>query len=140
MQPDLVIQRTLQDVHDLLPGKHAATRNWSDERTVLSMHVIVGKDDVRQALEKANDTAPCFALHEVKYVLEQRSEDHDRSPVAHHQTVWAVRQTKPSGDLLVEEAVDRLTTGSVGGLAFGSDRNLSRSSVHVEDRLEIACC
>ena len=72
MQPDLVIQRTLQDIHDLLLGKHAATRNWSDERTVLSMHVIVGKDDVRQALEKANDTAPCFALHEVKHVLDQR--------------------------------------------------------------------
>src|SRR5262245_15256953 len=72
MQPDLVIQRTLQDVHDLLLGKHAATRNWSDERTVLCMHVIVGKDDVRQALEKANDTATCFALHEVKHVIDQR--------------------------------------------------------------------
>ena len=72
MQPDLVIQRTLQDVHDLLLAKSASARNLSDERTVLCMHVIVGKDDVRQALEKANDTAPCFALHEVKHVLDQR--------------------------------------------------------------------
>ena len=72
MQPDLVIQRALQDVHDLLLGKNAAIRNLSDERTVLCMHVIVGKDDVRQALERANDTALCFALREVKYVLNQR--------------------------------------------------------------------
>src|SRR5215475_237222 len=72
MQPDLVIQRTLQDVHDLLLAKSASARNLSDERTVLCMHVIVGKDDVRQALEKANDTAPCFSLREVKHVLEQR--------------------------------------------------------------------
>ena len=72
MQPDLVIQRTLQDVHDLLLAKSAATRNLSDERTLLCIHVIVGKEDVRQALEKANDTALCFALREVKYALEQR--------------------------------------------------------------------
>ena len=72
MQPDLVIQRTLQDVHDLLLAKSASARNLSDERTVLCMHVIVGKDDVRRALERANDTASCFALREVKYVLEQR--------------------------------------------------------------------
>jgi len=44
----------------------------SDERTLLCIHVIVGKEDVRQALEKANDTALCFALREVKYALEQR--------------------------------------------------------------------
>jgi hypothetical protein len=112
MQPDLVIQRTLQDIHDLLLAKSVATRNLSDERTVLCMHVIVGKEDVRQALEKANDTALCFALREVKVRprTESKSEDHDRSPMAHHQTAWTVRQTKPSGDLLVEEAVDRLTS------------------------------
>ena len=29
---------------------------------------------VRRALEKANDTASCFALREVKYVLNQRQQ------------------------------------------------------------------
>jgi len=42
----------------------------SDERTLLCIHVIVGKEDVRQALEKTNDTALCF--REVKHVLDQR--------------------------------------------------------------------
>jgi hypothetical protein len=74
MQPDLVIQRALCDVHNVLLARRnfGAARTLSDERTVLCIHVVVGKEDVRQALEKANDTAPCFALREVKYVLDQR--------------------------------------------------------------------
>jgi hypothetical protein len=72
MQPDLVIQRALRDVHDVLLAKRAATRNFADERTVLCIQIVVGKEDVRRALEKANDTALCFALREVKYVLDQR--------------------------------------------------------------------
>ena len=72
MKSDLVIQRALQDVHDLLLAKNAGARDLSDERTVLCVRVLVGKDDVKQALEKANDTAVCFALREVKHVLDQR--------------------------------------------------------------------
>ena len=57
----------------LLPVANIAPiRDLSDDRTVVSLNAILGKESVRQALEKANDTAPCFALREVKYVLRQR--------------------------------------------------------------------
>src|SRR5215475_7426403 len=72
MLSDHVIQRAIRDVHDLLLATRTAARTLSDERTVLCIHLLVGKEDVRQALEKANDTAYCFALREVKHVLNQR--------------------------------------------------------------------
>jgi len=71
MQFDDVIQRAIRDVHDLLLARRNGARTLTDERTVLYIHLLVGKEDIRQALEKA-DTAPCFALREVKYVLDQR--------------------------------------------------------------------
>src|SRR5262245_59315906 len=69
--------------------RHAATRNWSDERTVLCMHVIVGKDDVRQALEKANDTAPVLrsSRGQARPRSASKSEDHHQSAMADHRTI-----------------------------------------------------
>jgi hypothetical protein len=72
MQSDAVIQQALKDVHGLLVANIAPIRDLSDDRTVVSLNAVLGKESVRQALEKANDTAPCFALREVKYVLAQR--------------------------------------------------------------------
>ena len=69
---DAVIQQALKDVHGLLVDNIAPTRDLSDERAVVCLNAVLGKESVRRALEKANDTALCFALREVKYVLEQR--------------------------------------------------------------------
>jgi hypothetical protein len=69
---DAVIQQALKDVHGLLVANIAPTRDLSDDRTMICLKAVLGKESVRQALEKANDTAPCFALREVKYVLNQR--------------------------------------------------------------------
>src|SRR5215475_2979211 len=66
---DAVIQQALREVRRLLVANIAPTR---DLRTVVCLNAVLGKENVRQALEKANDTAPCFALREVKYVLDQR--------------------------------------------------------------------
>src|SRR5215475_371305 len=71
MQVDDVLQRAIRDVHDLLLARRNGARTLTDERTVLCIHLLVGKENIRQALEKA-DTAPCFALREVKNVLNQR--------------------------------------------------------------------
>jgi len=71
---DAVIQQALRDVHGLLVDNIAPTRGLSDPRTVICLNAVLGKESVRQALEKANDTAPCFALREVKYVLDQRQQ------------------------------------------------------------------
>jgi hypothetical protein len=72
MQFDAVIKQALKDVHGLLVANTASTRDRSDERAVVCLKALLGKESVRRALEKANDTAPCFALREVKYVLDQR--------------------------------------------------------------------
>ena len=72
MQFDAVIQQALRDVHGLLVDNIAPTRGLSDDRTVSCLNAVLGKESVRQALEKANDTAFCFALREIKHVLEQR--------------------------------------------------------------------
>jgi len=72
MPSDAVIQQALKDVHGLLVANTASTRDRSDERAIVCLKALLGKGSVRQALEKANDTALCFALREVKYVLNQR--------------------------------------------------------------------
>ena len=66
---DAVIQQALREVRRLLVANIAPTR---DLRTVVCLNAVLGRESVRRALEKANDTAPCFALREVKYVLDQR--------------------------------------------------------------------
>ena len=72
MQFDAIIQQALKDVNDLLVANTMPARSLSDERLVICLSAVLGKESVRQALEKANDTAPCFALREVKHVLNQR--------------------------------------------------------------------
>ena len=69
---DAVIQQALKGVHGLLVDNIAPTRGLSDERAMVCLNAVLGKESVPRALEKANDTAPCFALREVKYVLDQR--------------------------------------------------------------------
>ena len=71
---DAVIQQALKDVHGLLVDNIARTRDLSDERAVVCLNAVLGKESVRRALEKANDTALCFALRQVKYVLNQRQQ------------------------------------------------------------------
>jgi hypothetical protein len=72
MQFDAVIQQALKDVHGLLVDSIAPTRGLSDDRTVTCLNAVLGKESVRQALDKANDTASCFALREIKHVLNER--------------------------------------------------------------------
>src|SRR5215472_1467200 len=76
---DAVIQQALRDVHGLLVDNIAPARGLSDDRTVSCLNAVLGKENVRQALEKANDTALCFALREVKYVLNQRQKRRPQS-------------------------------------------------------------
>src|SRR5262249_38616997 len=64
-------ERSLRDIQYLLLANIAPTGSLSDERTVMCMRVVVGWEEVGQALEKAADTAVCLALREVKHVLDQ---------------------------------------------------------------------
>jgi hypothetical protein len=107
MQPDLLIQRAIHDVHDLLRTRRNGARTLTEERTVLCIHLLVGKEDIRQAMEKA-DTAPCFALREVKNVLGQHQrakttidqlwriiEQLDFTPGVTYRVIWKKPSTRP---------------------------------------------
>ena len=65
------VERSLRDVQHFLLANIAPTGNLSDERTVVCIRAVTGWEEVGQALEKAADTAICFALREVRHVLDQ---------------------------------------------------------------------
>jgi len=81
------IERSLRDVQQLLLANIAPTSNLSDERTVVCIRVVVGWEEVGQALEKAADTAVCFALREVKHVLDQR-----QTPKVTIERLWRIME------------------------------------------------
>jgi hypothetical protein len=72
------------------------TQNLSDEPTLICLRARTSKLEVRDALERANDTASCFALREVMHALADRHQ----KPRA---TIERL-QTRPEPDPLVEEA------------------------------------
>jgi hypothetical protein len=82
---DAVTQQALGDVQGLLVVQIAPARDLSDDRTVLCLNAVLRKESVRQAMETASDTAPCFALREVKHVLKQ----HQRAKTTINQ-VWRI--------------------------------------------------
>jgi hypothetical protein len=69
---DRVIQRALRDIHSLLMANIALPQNLSDERTMICLRATTSKLEIKEALDKANDTASCFALREVMHVLADR--------------------------------------------------------------------
>jgi len=50
------------------------TTNLSDEWTASNIRSIAGGSALRPVIERANDTALCFALREIRHVLEGKPE------------------------------------------------------------------
>ena len=69
MQYDLVIKRTLQDAQGILRANLTPAKNFPDDRAVKSLRAIVHTPQVREALERGNDTALCFVLRAVNRIL-----------------------------------------------------------------------
>jgi hypothetical protein len=86
MQFDREIQQALRDVYSLLMANVVVTRNLSDERAVVCLRATTSKLEVRNALQKANDTAACFALREVTQILANRQQ----TPRATIERLWQV--------------------------------------------------
>jgi hypothetical protein len=69
MQYDLLIKRTLRDAHGILWANLPPASNLPDDQAVKSLRAIVRTPQVREALERGNDTALCFVLRAVNRIL-----------------------------------------------------------------------
>jgi hypothetical protein len=69
MQYDLLIKRTLRDAHGILLANLPPARSLPDAQAVKSLRAIVHTPQVREALERGNDTALCFVLRAVSRIL-----------------------------------------------------------------------
>ncbi len=69
MQYDLLIERTLRDAQGILRANLPPAKNLPDDQAVQSLRAIVRTLQVREVLERGNDTALCFALRAVNRIL-----------------------------------------------------------------------
>jgi hypothetical protein len=69
MQYDLLIKRTLRDAQGILRANLPPAKNLPDDQAVKSLRAIVRTPQVREALERGNDTALCFVLRAVNRIL-----------------------------------------------------------------------
>jgi hypothetical protein len=69
MQYDLLIKRILRDAQGILRANLPPAKNLPDDRAVKSLLAIVRTAQVREALERGNDTALCFVLRAVNRIL-----------------------------------------------------------------------
>src|SRR5262245_49696156 len=73
---DQLVERALRDVRDLLRANLAPLRNLPDDRTASGIRAIAGGPELGRALERANDTAACFALREIRHMLNDKPPPH----------------------------------------------------------------
>jgi hypothetical protein len=69
MQYDLLIERTLRNAQGILRANSAPAKNLPDDQAVQSLRAIVRTPQVREVLERGNDTALCFVLRAVNRIL-----------------------------------------------------------------------
>jgi hypothetical protein len=68
MQYDLLIKRTLRDAQGILRANLPPAKNLPDDQAVKALRAIVRTPQVREALERGNDTALCFVLRAVNRI------------------------------------------------------------------------
>ena len=69
MQYDLLIERTLRNAQGILRANLPPAKNLPDDQAVQSLRAIVRTPQVREVLERGNDTALCFLLRAVNRIL-----------------------------------------------------------------------
>ena len=69
MQYDLLIERTLRNAQGILRANLPPAKNLPDNQAVQSLRAIVRTPQVREVLERGNDTALCFVLRAVNRIL-----------------------------------------------------------------------
>jgi hypothetical protein len=86
MQYDRVIQQALREAQGILRANLPPARNLPDDQAVKSLRAIVRTPQVREALERGNDTALCFALRAVNRILSDEGQP-DRATI---NQLWGV--------------------------------------------------
>ena len=69
MQHDRLIERTFRDIQSILRANLPPAKNLPDNQAVQSLRAIVRSPQVREVLERGNDTAHCFVLRAVNRIL-----------------------------------------------------------------------
>jgi hypothetical protein len=80
MQYDLLIERTLRDAQGILRANLPPAKNLPDDQAVQSLRAIVRTPQVREVLERGNDTALCFVLRAVNRIL-SNADQPDRAKI-----------------------------------------------------------
>jgi hypothetical protein len=69
MQYDRLIERSFRDIQSILRANLPPAKNLPDNQAVQSLRAIVRSPQVRELLERGNDTALCFVLRAVNRIL-----------------------------------------------------------------------
>jgi len=85
-QYDRVVEQALRDIQNFLWANLPSTHNLPDDRTMACLRAIMGRPEVRQALELGSDTAFCMALRAVNRILADKAQ----TPGATFDRIWAV--------------------------------------------------
>jgi hypothetical protein len=88
-QYDRVVEQALRDAQNFLWANLPSTHNLPDDRTMACLRAIMGRPEVRQALELASDTVLCMALRAVNHILAEKAQP----PGATFDRLWAVLAT-----------------------------------------------
>ena len=69
---DQKVEWALRNVRELLLANATPPRSLPDDRTASTIRAIAGEPELGRALERANDTALCFVLRELRHILEDK--------------------------------------------------------------------
>jgi hypothetical protein len=78
MQYYRLIERTLRDAQGILRANLPPAKNLPDDEAVQSLRAIVRTPQVREVLERGDDTALCFVLRAVNRILSDEQQGHGR--------------------------------------------------------------
>ena len=76
MQYDRLIERTLREAQGILRANLFPAKNLPDKQAVQSLRAIVRTPQVREVLERGDDTALCFVLRAVNRILSEDNQPH----------------------------------------------------------------
>ena len=76
MQYGRLIERTLRDAQGILRANLPPAKNLPDDQAVQSLRAIVRTPQVREVLERGDDTALCFVLRAVNRILSDENQPH----------------------------------------------------------------
>ena len=75
-----LIERSLRDAQGILRANLPPAKNLPDNQAVKSLRAIVQTPQVRDVLERGNDTALCFVLRAVNRILSEDNQP-DRTTI-----------------------------------------------------------